>query len=85
MLKYHFGPLERALIVGQPSTILDDLLSSEGINVHRLTYVPNEEQLIAEINATSAQILFKRSRVQSVSSCIGRMPIFVYDTTLLYR
>ena len=64
MLKYHFGPLKRAIIVEQPSIILDDLLRKDGFEVHRLSYVPNEDQLISEINAIQAHILFKRSRVK---------------------
>ena len=74
MLKYHFGPLKRAIIVEQPSVILDDLLTKEGMDVHRLSYVPNEEQLIAEINAKKSQILFKRSRVKVTRRILEECP-----------
>ena len=74
MLKYHFGPLRRALIVEQPSLILDDLLREDGMDVLRLSYVPNEDQLIKEINTMRAQILFKRSRVKVSRRVIEECP-----------
>ena len=71
--KYFEGRLNKALVVEQPAIQLDTYLSDNGVDVHRLDYVPNEDQLIEEINKVGAQILFKRSRVgvsrRVIASC----------------
>ena len=72
--KYHNGSLKTALVVEQPSPLLDTYLQEQGMEVHRLGYVPNEEQLIAEINRVQAHAVFKRSRVKITRNILASCP-----------
>ena len=74
MLKYLMGPIKKVLVVENPAVLLDEILVDAGIEVVRLSYVPNEEQLIAEINKVGAQALFKRSRVPVTRHVLEKCP-----------
>jgi D-3-phosphoglycerate dehydrogenase len=67
-------PWSRALIVESPHTSLDDYLREIGIEPARLNEVPDEDALIAAIQETGAQILFKRSRVPVTARVIESCP-----------
>lgn len=58
------GALRRAVVVEDPHVDLDDLLQAGGFEVvRRLPAAPPEDELIAALVETRAQVLFKRSRV----------------------
>jgi len=57
------GPLTRALVIENPHPSLDELLQADGIEVTRVSEVPDEDELIALLRGGRHQILFKRSRV----------------------
>ena len=57
------NPFRNAVIVEGPHVSLDTHLQSIGITPHRLDTVPNESALIDAINATQAEVVFKRSRI----------------------
>lgn len=71
------GPLKRVLIVENPSSVIDDHLKAAGIEVLRLDYVPNEDELINEINVFEAQAVFKRSRVGISRKVIESCPLLM--------
>ena len=78
MLKYWNGAIHRALIMENPSKIIDETLKNEGMDVYRLSYIPNEDQLIEEINKVGAQVVFKRSQVEITRRVLEACPsIFV--------
>ena len=57
MTRYHLGPFKRGLVVESPSEKLDSYLEAQGMEMIRLSYVPNEEQLIEELQKHQAQVL----------------------------
>ena len=79
MTRYHLGPFKRGLVVESPSEKLDSYLEAQGMEMIRLSYVPNEEQLIEELQKHQAQVLFKRSKVpvtrRVIESCTSLMAI----------
>ena len=79
MTRYHLGPFKKGLVVESPSEKLDSYLEAQGMEMIRLSYVPNEEQLIEELQKHQAQVLFKRSKVpvtrRVIESCTDLMAI----------
>lgn len=74
MARVHLGPIQRALVVEDPNQELDPLLEELGVTVHRVVgTAPDEDELIALLQANRSQALFKRSRVpvsrRVVESC----------------
>ena len=63
MARIHLGPLQRAIVVENPSIVLDTQLKAAGVEVLRLKETPTTDELISLIQAHSIQALFKRSRV----------------------
>lgn len=59
-----FGRFEKALIVEHPDPTLDDYLRKLGIEPHRLSETPSEEELIKVLEEGQHDLLYKRSRVQ---------------------
>jgi len=68
------GPIQRALIVENPSLELDSHLREDGLSVTRLEKVPTQEELISTINRIGAQVVFKRSRVEITRAVIEACP-----------
>ena len=68
------GPVKKALIVENPSPVIDAHLRNAGLEVRRLETVPNEEGLIKAINDFGAQAVFKRSRVEITRRVIESCP-----------
>ena len=66
--------LQKALIVENPSMVLDEKLRESGIEVKRLKKTPNEQELIQALNEFGAQALFKRSRVEVTRNVIESCP-----------
>ncbi len=66
------GPLKRALIVENPHESIDKMLVEAGIEVERLDFSPNAEQLGEILSAGRHQILFKRSRVPVTKEVIEK-------------
>ena len=63
MARIWSGAISKALIVENPARELDELLRAAGVEVHRLENTPDEDGLIAAVNALGAQAIFKRSKV----------------------
>ena len=57
------GQLQRALVVENPSPLLDDLLRGQGVEVLRLDRIPPEDELIDIMQEHRIQVIFKRSKV----------------------
>ena len=69
------GPLERALVVENPHEILDQLLESQGMEVHRISgQAPDTDELISLLQKHRSQVLFKRSRVEVSRKVIESCP-----------
>ena len=68
------GTVKKALIVENPSPVIDSHLQDAGIEVLRLETVPNEAGLIEAINQFGAQAVFKRSRVEITRRVIESCP-----------
>jgi D-3-phosphoglycerate dehydrogenase / 2-oxoglutarate reductase len=67
-------PVSRALILESPHSNLDQHLAEIGIHSSRLNQVESEADLIAEINKTQAQLVFKRSRVPISRNLVESCP-----------
>ena len=63
MARVCLGPLTRALVVEEPSPVLDDLLRAGGMDVVRYEGSPDEDRLTALLAEHRSQVLFKRSQV----------------------
>ena len=63
MARILLGPLQRAIVVENPSIVLDTQLKASGVEVLRLKETPSTDELIALIQAHNIQAIFKRSRV----------------------
>lgn len=74
MARIWLGPIERALVVEHPALELDEHLKERGIEAHRMAHIPNEDELIEMINQTSAQVVFKRSKVEITRRVIESCP-----------
>jgi len=75
MARIHLGPLDRALVVEEPDPSLDTKLEADGFSVHRVAgKAPAEAELIALLQQTGAQVLFKRSRVPVTRAVIESCP-----------
>ena len=66
--------LSRALVVEGPHESLDHYLTEADIEITRLSAVPDEDALIAELQRTGAQVLFKRSRVPVTRRIVEACP-----------
>jgi len=71
------GPLTRALIVENPHTALDRLLTQQGMVATRLPDAPDRDTLRAALQQTRAQVLFKRSRVPVTRELVQACPDLV--------
>ena len=75
MSRIFLGPLKRALVVEEPHDSLDSHLEALGMTVHRKRGdAPDEAELIELLNATRAQVLFKRSRVPVTRTVVESCP-----------
>ncbi|MFT5683890.1 MAG: D-3-phosphoglycerate dehydrogenase [Myxococcota bacterium] len=74
MARIHLGPLQRVIVVENPSTVLDEQLTAAGVTVTRLLETPSTPELIALIQQTEAQAIFKRSRVPVTRALIEACP-----------
>lgn len=64
MARIHLGPIQRVLIVEEPSLVLDDMLREGGVeHVERFKGSPDEDRLISMAREHRSQVLFKRSKV----------------------
>lgn len=79
MVRTLMEPFSRALVVENPHATLDEHLERVGIAATRVSDVPNEDALIAALNAHGSQVLFKRSRVpvtrRVIESCPSLMAV----------
>jgi len=66
------GPIRRALIVEDPHESIDSMLREAGVEVERLGYCPDEEQLAEILSTGRHQVLFKRSRVPVTKAVIEK-------------
>jgi D-3-phosphoglycerate dehydrogenase len=64
MARVCLGPLTRALVVEEPSPVLDELLRAGGMDVVRYEGSPDEDRLRALLAEHRSQVLFKRSQVE---------------------
>jgi D-3-phosphoglycerate dehydrogenase / 2-oxoglutarate reductase len=62
--RIRLDPFDTALVVESPHHSLDGWLAKAGIRAIRVEHVPDEDALVAALNETGAQVLFKRSRVK---------------------
>lgn len=67
-------PFTRALVIESPDPSLDEALLAYGIEATRMDKVASEDALIAALQATGAQILFKRSRVPVTKRIVDECP-----------
>ncbi|MEC7946120.1 MAG: NAD(P)-dependent oxidoreductase [Myxococcota bacterium] len=75
MARIHLGPIARALVVENPHATLDKHLEALGVVVHRKAgAAPDEDELIALLQETRAQVIFKRSRVPVTRRVIESCP-----------
>ena len=74
MARVLMGALERAVVVEEPDSSLDQLLDEGGMTVHRVSVAPTESELIQILNETRAQVLFKRSRVAVTRNVVESCP-----------
>lgn len=74
MARIFSGPIERALVVENPSPILDEKLSEAGMTVHRLAEVPSTAELITLLQEERTQVIFKRSRTPITRALIEACP-----------
>ena len=68
------GPIGSALVLESPAAELDGLLEEQGVRVTRLKAIPNEDELIEEINRLGAQAVFKRSKVEITRRVVESCP-----------
>jgi len=68
------GPFTKALILESPSTILDENLRKMGIEPHRIDHAPDEDELVALLQAGKHQLIFKRSRVLITERVVASSP-----------
>jgi D-3-phosphoglycerate dehydrogenase len=74
MARITMGQIKRALVVEGPDPSLDEALKSAGVEVCRITGAPSEEELIALLEKTQAQVIFKRSRTPITRSVVESAP-----------
>ncbi len=74
MVRILTEPFSRALIIESPHPSLDVHLAKAGIESTRLNKVPDEQTLIDALNASRAQVLFKRSRVPVTREVVEACP-----------
>jgi len=68
------GPFTRALILENPSTILDENLRRIGIEAQRVDHAPDEDELVRLLEQGQHQLIFKRSRVLITERVIQASP-----------
>src|SRR5262245_31530222 len=68
------GPFARALVVEEPSEVLDDLLREQGMEVVRFKGSPAEGELVSLLRKHGAQVLFKRSQVAVTRAVVEACP-----------
>lgn len=74
MARIWTGPIESALVLESPAVELDGLLAAQGVRVTRLKAIPNEDELIAELQRSGAQAVFKRSKVEITRRVVEACP-----------
>jgi D-3-phosphoglycerate dehydrogenase len=74
MARITMGQIQRALVVEGPDPSLDEALKSAGVEVCRVNGAPSEEELIALLEKTQAQVIFKRSRTPITRSVVQSAP-----------
>lgn len=68
------GPFTRALIIENPSTVLDEQLLKMGIEPHRIPDAPDEDELVRLLQAGRHQLIFKRSKVLITERVVQASP-----------
>jgi len=63
-LRHFNGPFTKALVIEHPDPSLDGYLQELGIEVERLTEVPDEDELCRVLERGQHQLIYKRSRVE---------------------
>jgi D-3-phosphoglycerate dehydrogenase len=58
------GRLKKALVIENPSEVLDEELKSQGFEVQRLKEAPSEDELVRVLEAGQHHLIFKRSVVE---------------------
>jgi len=74
MARIHVGPIERALVLENPSTVLDERLTAGGMSVTRLSAIPSGGELIDRLRTERTQVIFKRSRTPVDRALIEACP-----------
>ena len=58
------GRFTKALVIENPDPVLDKELSALGIEVERLSFAPDENELVDILNRGQHNLIYKRSRVE---------------------
>lgn len=74
MARILLTPITRGLVVESPHPSLDGHLKAQGIDVTRVDALSGEGALIDALQATQAQVLFKRSRMPVTRALIEACP-----------
>ncbi len=74
MARIHMEPFTRALVIESPHRSLDDFLREDGIEPVRRDEIAETPELIAALQETGAQVLFKRSRVMVTAEVLDACP-----------
>ena len=74
MIRRWRGSLKSALVVENPSALLDKALRDAGMEVVRLDQTPDEDELMEALLKTKSQALFKRSKVPVTRRVIESCP-----------
>lgn len=74
MARITMGEITRALVVEGPDPSLDEALRDAGLEVRRVAGAPSEDELIALLHETGAQVIFKRSRTMVTRAVIEACP-----------
>ncbi len=65
------GRLTKALVLENPSEVLDEELRRQGIDVQRIKDAPTEDELVRILEAGQHHVIFKRSLVEINDRVIG--------------
>jgi len=68
------GRFKKALIIENPSEVLDEELLRQGFEIERLKVAPSEEELACVLAAGGHDILFKRSAVEVTEQVLAAAP-----------
>lgn len=74
MARIYTGPIQRALVLENPASVLDTLLTDDGVDVTRLSNIPSTTDLIDLMRTQRTQVIFKRSRTPVTRELVAACP-----------